>query len=548
MSSEESQPSDDQTAGTVLLDSDRLAENARPITSSLPPELFVQIISEVYRLIHHETPYDRRGINWSSPYQLVCRSWRDVIRSTPWIWGQWIRVTRSPEWLEVCLERCCSSWASVYVVPPYDPSATFSLLRHYASCIAICYIQSDAGNPTWLEGLSAFLATPLPLLESLRICAVWNEIADVSFTHDQLPELITLHLENCIPGPRDVAVYLSLRSLRLCATPWQISYTDFLDILRQCHDLQYLMLEGTLLDHFHETRMDRAMLPSSGRAPVFLPFLEILTLQGPREILFDLIDTLQMPLATTIDAETFVELAHPGPHISQFVSPDIQARHPLMCRPAAVSVTCLDNKFRLFLHGEKPGQGLSLAVYGRRLSSDWPAWSTYLEPNISAAVDMFSFDLVDTLHIDGVPEEVRAEVWHRVFQACRNLRVLHLRGWGTLHSVWQGMWDATLSSPPPDGVVCCPWLAEISVEGHPESPRHWQDFTATATLFETLRGALCARADQCGTRIEKLKMTLRYSHELWNGTAEHDAAVEEIRGLVNEFDYNNVLSDSYDPL
>ncbi|KAM5545800.1 hypothetical protein V8D89_000838 [Ganoderma adspersum] len=535
MSGEESPSSDDQTVPTVQLD--QPSGNARPITSSLPQELFVQIFREVYRLVRKEASRDQWATNWSSPYQLVCRSWRDVIRSTPSFWGFEIRVSRSPEWLEVCLERCAGSPAVVFAFTPYEPLPTFTILRRYASCIAECHLSYSTGKGPWLEGLSSFLSTPLPILDTLSINAYYEETANISFTHDLLPQLLILTLDNCIP-PSDAAVYASLRAFRLSRSPWQISYADFLGLLSQCRNLESLMIEGTLLDRFLETvTTSSTMSPRLRDLPVVLPSLQVLRLCGAREVLFDLLGRLHAPLVTTIATETFVDHAHPSPHISQLIAPDIQLRHPLMCRPTEIFIRCKDGDFKVSLrHGENYDDRLLFEFTGPSF-----AWNTDLEPNIVAAIDTFSFDLVDTLYVDGVLEEVRANVWHRAFQACRNLRVLHLSGRGTLHSVWQGLWgDVTLPSSPCDGLVCCPLLTEIVVNGYCDYA--WTSFSATPTLFELMWGTLRARADQYGTRLKTLKMSLRYHHELWNDTTEHDAAVEVIRDMVEEFDYDSVLA------
>ncbi len=111
------------------------SNDVQPADNNLPQELFVQIIREVYWLIQRDVARSEWGTNWTSPYQLVCRCWRDVIRSTPWFWSQKIRVSRSPEWLELCLARCAGSPAKVCVFSPHSPSATFATLRRYASSI-----------------------------------------------------------------------------------------------------------------------------------------------------------------------------------------------------------------------------------------------------------------------------------------------------------------------------------------------------------------------------------------------------------------------------
>ncbi|KAM5545499.1 hypothetical protein V8D89_000537 [Ganoderma adspersum] len=535
MSGEESQPSDDQAARTIQLDWSWSAQKSHPATSNLPQELFAQIIREVYWLIRREASYNQWGSNWSSPYQLVCRAWRDVIRSTPSFWSQEIRASRNPEWLEVCLERCAGSPATVFVFTPHEPSTTFAILRHYASCISACYIQTGSEG-TWAEGLSSLLTTSLPLLETLSIGALYENIANASITHDLLPRLTTLSLDYCSP-PRDTTIYASLRNLTLSQSPWQISFTDFLDVMGHCGNLESLSLDSILFNQFHETITSAAMRHSLRGTPVDLPSLRVLKLSGSREVLLNFLAILRAPLVTTLEAVTFVDLAHPGPHISQLMAPNIQLRHPLLCFPTAVSIRCQDGDFELSLGGAKPDERLFLGIYSNHTGDPF-AWNVDLEPNIMATIDTFSFDRVETLQVDGCLEDVCADVWQRVFQTCWELRVLHLKGRGAIHSIWQGFWSATISSPSPDAVLCCPLLAEIIVY----SNQYGTPFTATPTLFEMLRGTLCARADQSGTRLKKLKMTLRYYHELWNDTAEHDAVVEEIRGLVEEFEYDSVLT------
>ena len=532
MSSEESRPSEPRAAQTAQIFWPQPGQPGRsngtqPIDSSLPQELFVKILREVYALILRDSPHSEWRTNWTSPYQLVCRCWRDVIHSTPWFWSQGIMVSRSPEWLELCLARCAGSPATIYGFSPHSPSATFATLGHYAPSIGACHIQSDS-ETSCSDGLSSLLSASMPSLETLSISAYEDAVdAVVSVTPDLLPRLTTLNLAHC-PAPRDTTVYASLRNLTLHQSPWQISYADFLEAIGQCNELESLHLDAVLLDQFLGAVTGSTVSRPRRRTPVVLPRLREAGLCGMREVIIDLLGTLHAPSFALIQAVTFINPTDLAPHLSQMLAPDLQLRHTFLRCPTSVSIKCRNDDFEVLLGGET-GQQLFLGIY---CNGEEATWSMCLEPNIVAAMDRFSFEQIDTLQIDG-NYEGPADVWRRTFQSCRNLRTLHLKGWGALDSVWQGLWDATPSSQPENGVVCCPFLEEISVN----EDWYGMPFIATPALSETIRRTLHARADQYGIRLRKRKMSLGCAGEPRDDTAGlRDVFMKDLRALVEELD------------
>ncbi|KAI1791014.1 hypothetical protein LXA43DRAFT_459631 [Ganoderma leucocontextum] len=525
----QSQPGTDQPAiaWTVQLQAGNGTHmnDAHPI-GSLPPELFVHIFQELLR-----TDGPAFGTDWTNPYQLVCRAWRDAICSTPSFWQE-IWVSRSPEWLQVCLARCAGTLAIVYVLSDHSPSATFATLRCYATSIKACHAHSDRDS---LSGLSSLLAAPMPALESLSLRhSPFEAIADVPITHDLLPRLTTLSLANW-SAPRETAVYTWLRSLTLVDTTWPFSYDHFLDVMESSHDLEYLDLNLDMLDE-HSDVLDTLMAHHSpDRPPVVLPRLQAMKILAPPEVAFHLSASIYAPRATVIEVGSYIHGPDedPGPLAAHLLAPILHLGYPFLRSPTSVLIRCRNGMLGLRLQS---GAGSFLCFLEHRLlmSDMWP--TAYLAQNLTAIMDVFSVASVDTLEVEGRPDGAAAETWQRVFEGFPGLRTLHLKGSGTLGTLWLGLERATAASIEQDGVVSCPFLSEVTTDDRPATFK----FYASTRLFEAMRRALGARADHCGGRgLQKLKLHLIPAKELCRQTAEfRDALVEDVRALVGELDYH----------
>ncbi|KAI1791003.1 hypothetical protein LXA43DRAFT_1014008 [Ganoderma leucocontextum] len=537
---DESQPNDEQTAGsTVQLQGRNLSpSNQAQFINSVPPEIFVQILEDVYLLLQ------RAGINWDTnwtiPYQLVCRRWRDVICSTPQFWKE-ISVNSSPRWLEFCFTRCGGALATVHVWHPTSPDATFATLCRHASAIRACYVHCDVAYMWYLSGLPSLLATPMPALETLSLNGPYHEdeILDVPITHDLVPRLASLFLLNCT-APRDTALYTSLRSLTLFGTSWTISYGEFLDIISKCGVLEHLSLDEKILDQFAEELAD---LPAGHRprmpTPVVLPRLKVLQLHGQRQTLFHLLAIMHAPQATKIDLTNCLDDDEPGPLITRVLAPNPQLRYPFLSSPRAVSLSCWDgDPFNLCLQCGSDRDALFCVDYGMVHNEFWPG-NAYLAHNLVAIMDLFSVASVDTLEVEGCPDQVAVGTWLRVFATFSNLHTLHIKGRGTLDSLWLGLSRATTSSLERGGAVCCPLLSEIAIDDRSWVASRFK-FAATTALFDVVRGVLRTRADAGGTRLKKLQLHLEYTDELLSQTSElRDTFVQDVKALVEELDYRD---------
>ncbi len=517
-----------------------IPSNDGHLIGTLPPELSVQVLENVYWLL------ERIGIiksdtNWTVPYQLVCRRWQDVICSTPQLW-QDISVSSSPKWLEFCLTRCAGAPATVHVWHPTSPDAVFATLCRHASCIRACYVHCDVAYMWYLEGLPSLLAMPMPALEALSINGPYREdqILDVPFTHNLVPRLASLELWNCI-APRDVAVYASLRTLTFLGTTWTISYDEFLDIMRKCTVLEYLRLDEEILDMFaEEITTSSASDNLCRKGPLVLPRLKVVNLSGQREVLFQLLATIHAPQATTVELTNCLDDDEPGPLVTRLLAPDPQQRFPFLSAPCAISLSCwVGDPFEFSLRGGPDGTSSFSADYGIFNHEFWPG-NAYLEHNLLAIIDFFSVASVDTLVIEGCLGEVAAETWQRVFEAFQNLRELHIKGRGALDTLWLGLSRASTSSLERGQAVCCPSLSEIVVDDLPWRISQGYTFDATATLFGIVRGALRARAEAGTRRLKRLQLHLEYTDELWSQTSElREAFVEDVKALVDELVYRD---------
>ncbi|PIL31207.1 hypothetical protein GSI_05905 [Ganoderma sinense ZZ0214-1] len=383
----------------------------------------------------------------------------------------------------------------------------------------------------------------MPALEVLLLHGPYyeSEILDVPLTHDLVPRLTSLELWNCI-APREAAVYTPLRRLAFLGTKWASSYDEFLDVLCNCQALEYLRLDEELLDSFAE---ELASPPSDIRRrmmPLNLPRLKTVEFSGQREALFHLLATIHMPQATTVELTNCLDDDEPGPLIARLLAPDPQLRIPFLASLRTVSLSCWDgDPFEVSLHGGPDGNARLSVDYGMVHNELWPG-NSYLEHNLVAIMNIFSVASVHTLEVEGCLDLVAVETWHRVFLAFSSLRTLHVKGRGTLDSLWLGLSRATAASLEHDGTACCPSLAEICVDDRPRVASRFK-FAATAQLLETVRGVLNARARAGCMRVKKLQLYLEYTDELWDQTCElREGFVEDVKALVGELDYREAIS------
>ena len=157
--------------------------NGSPLIDRLALELFLKVLGHLERLFQDSQIYECVDRNWTIPYQLVCRRWRDVICSTPQFWQE-IEVRSSPKWLELCLTRCAGALATVTVTvkQPEQPAEIFAILRRFASSIRVFCLVSHIRNLASLPGLPSFLATPMSALEALYLGN--GKLVNVQMTHN----------------------------------------------------------------------------------------------------------------------------------------------------------------------------------------------------------------------------------------------------------------------------------------------------------------------------------------------------------------------------
>ena len=533
---DESQPSDMQVWDVL--------SNDGTVFNTLPLELLVRIFFSVYILIREgEIPWDS---NWTIPYQLVCRRWRDVICSTPQLWQE-ICVCSSPRWLDFCLTRCAGAPAKVLVSRPLWADETYATLCRHASSIRECHIHSLTAD---LEvGFPSLLATPMPALELLSVDGVAyyiDEPANVPIIHDLWPRLTSLDLRNCTP-PLDAAVYASLRNLKLVSCEWACSYGEFLGVMGRCYDLEFLGMDDAtlnlLIDPEVEEPMTGQVLPD---LPVVLPRLRCIKLSGPSKGLLQFLTDIHAPQATGIELINCLDEEY-DPLLARILTPNLHLNFPFLSSSHTISLSCWDETpFKLSVRGAPSTNALLSVFYGTTEPSEEGSEDELrpenenLHPNLIAVMDIFPTASVDTLEVEGCLDQVAVETWQRVFQTFSNMRTLRLKGKSTLDPVWLGFSRATASSLERDGSLCCPLLSEIAIDGGPDSESPSR-FSATSTLFETIRAALDARATAGGIRLTKLKLCLEHTRELWMRTNRlaDSRVLEEVRTLVRELEYQD---------
>ena len=510
------------------------------LIGDLPPELFVEVLADVC-LLHRRASGLKWDTNWTMPYQLVCRRWRDVICSTPQFWQE-ISVRSSPRWLELCLARCAGAPATIVVWHPTWPDATFATLCRYASSVGACLVHSDFPDVSSLSGLSSLLAAPVPALETLSIDGLVGNQARVAIpiTHDTVPHLTSLNLRGCI-APCDAEVYVSLRSLTLLRSTCTTRYGEFLGMIGKCHRLEHLNLDEDIFDSFVDQVACLALDYPTLVTPAVLPRLKSLKLSGRCDVLFHFLANIHTPQARRIELANCLDDDESGPIFTRLLAPGLHLRVPFLSSPRTVSLNCwVGAPFKLCLRGGGPGpdrHALLSVDYGMVHNEFWPG-NADLEPNLVAVMDSFSVASVDTLEIEGYLDEVAVETWQRVFGAFSGLHTLHVKGRGTFHALWLGLRRADVRSLERDGMVCCPLLTEVAIDDCPRVASRFK-FTATTELLEIVPETLRARfRDAGGSRFKKLQLYLKYSDEMWRKTSGlRKAFVGDVRALVEELDY-----------
>ena len=535
---------DQQTMECGQLQAHHNPSNDAALIHALPPELFLKVLRHVHLLIK-DTSMQIADNTWTTPYQLVCRRWRDIICSTPQFWQE-MKVWRSPKWLELSLNRCAGAPASVSVYKPTRPDEIFSTLRRFATSIRALHLDSDAPDVALRSGLRSFLAIPIPNLETLFLDGpTHGDMIHVPITHDLVPRLTTLTLSRCM-APCDTTVYTSLRSLTLFKSSFTISYADFLDAMRKCQGLEYISLVDGVLDFFLLVHVADLSTGHQPRAmPVELPRLRTLKLSGHPKVLTNLLAIIHAPQVALIRLNTCLndDGSVPGPLLlTRLLSPKPQLRFPFLSSPRAVSLT--QRSTYLFQLSLRCGPGGNARIYIEHQTHGYQPElpSANLSDNLGAVMDTFSVAGVDTLEITGTVDHFAAETWERAFLAFSSLRTLTFAGDGTLDAVWEGLLRATTAAVDRDGAVCCPLLSEIATNNDP-TPHSPFKFTATPTLLEEVREAVAARSEAGGARLEKLKLYVQYpkSDDAQADTSGGDrAVVEDVRMLVGELDYREL--------
>ena len=121
--------------------------------------------------------------------------------------------------------------------------------------------------------------------------------------------------------------------------------------------------------------------------------------------------------------------------------------------------------------------------------------------------------------------------------------MLHIKGRGTLDTLWLGLSRATVSSlEHTGGPVCCPSLSTIGIDDSSRVASRFK-FAATVEIYERVCSTLRLRADAGGTRLKKLQLHLESMDEMWSQTSQLlEAFMEDVGVLVEQLDYRDGLA------
>ena len=311
-----------------------------------------------------------------------------------------------------------------------------------------------------------------------------------------------------------------------------------------CHGLEYLRLDENILAAF-TAQIGSLLSTSSVRytmpGPIVLPLLRTLQLMEHPDAIFHTLTTIHAPQASGVGVWSGLM----SPLIfTRVLGPNPSLRYPFLSSPHAITLSCWHEiQLRLSLRC-RPGEEKVCSIVD---SGSEEGSHMDLELNLVAVMDAFSVAAIDTLKLEGHLES--AETWQRLFAMFSGLRVLNVEGAGNLDALWAGLVRATKTSMAErarDGLeaaaVCCPLLSEIAIGGNRYA--YYSEFSASSTLFERVREALCVHADAGAPRLKRLQLHLPYTRHGWLQIPENmvlrEAFLEDVKTLVEDLDYSDL--------
>ncbi len=467
-----------------IMDINEQLNSTLPI-NSLPTELLL----EVFGLVQGEpwtcdSPGRRVYSSWL-PIQAVCRYWRQVIRSDPHT-GSWrtIEVYSRLEWLQVCLMRCADAHADITLHVKSLDGETLSVLSQYTSVIRSLIIVGNLDVARRTVVASWLTAHHWLVLEQLVVtCAFYSSMpsqspVNIGLTIENAPSLRVLRLEDdVLHPPAEHSLYPQLSSLDLRFCEWQVSFSQFLNILECMTNLKVLHLEKTFLHMVGvpETRPPEGSAASHARI-VTLPRLRSLVLASNQyRSTTQILDILCLPTITSV---RLLLDEHGAGTIAAALPRDQSLTFPLLSAITSVVVSAYedDNWYSLLGRSTNHSHGFSAQIYQPSHAANvfQGDWAGLLSRALADFVDVFSHSPITELLVAAY-SDASVAAWVDVFERFPGLENINLRGCeaDTAHRFW-----VALGQTPPSqyGAVFCPRLKLVdTVPSHtfPASEEYW---------------------------------------------------------------------------
>lgn len=259
------------------MEKEKIKKKSGTITiAALPQELLAAIFFDLteYRSIKWQPPPTNQAYN--SDYEwtvamLVCRSWRDAILSTPWLWS-FVSGTYDLQTIQRLLKRSRS--ASLVVEIIIREHITLASTKYKLILSQLCRIERlrvECGpKDDYAEVVALILACRAPRLRELAFCYLDRKRANLSastFAHvpmldpTNLPLLKIVELYGCQSDWSSLVLRgLTKLSLIGCSP---ISSNQLLSVLEGCPQLRELCLTEPCLDCLSDPSTRRPVRPVS---------------------------------------------------------------------------------------------------------------------------------------------------------------------------------------------------------------------------------------------------------------------------------------------
>ncbi|KAI1793623.1 hypothetical protein LXA43DRAFT_197635 [Ganoderma leucocontextum] len=444
----------------------------------------------------------------------VCRHWRDVVITTPALWCT-VDLDKHTNWINLCLSRSLTTPIDIHARVPDLRYRTglriaYPLLHRIRSLDFDLYGPVDDREGGMLATLRLLFSDRIPALEKLRfnidpqLRDIYYTPTDIELTSRRLPCLQRLIFIGMV-APRDTSLYTQLRTLSLTASPHNLSFNHFLDVLGSCTRLEDLHLESTL----HRLSGDWMQGDPSPRRPLIShPRLERFIISGHGAVCtsrflahFHIHSSVCLKISADI-GDNEVGTPDPGPDGARSVAAMLPPSHAVDLEPLAAGngiVMCM-----FAPHGR-----ISINATRSPPHAAWMVGTAFLSiggqsgpsrGSVSDLIEVFGRCPVTSLSVNQIRPDAVA-LWTNVFCTFPLLERLDVSGYceddcgPAIENVFLGL-HAASTADSASSLVACPNLRHVRAQG-----------VGTTAVYEAIRTCVRYRGDK-GVVLVELELDL----------------------------------------